>query len=184
MKTVIQFAVLGLGGGAVYALLAQGMVLVYRGSGVLNLSHGSFAMIGAFLFIQLHQTDRWSFAPACLVVVATGAGLGLATHFGLMRPLRGASSLSRVIATLGVLLTLQAIGVLIWGSNPLLLTPFLPQQVFTIGGIAIPADQMILLGCAVLVMALFWAMYRFTRSSCDARGGWKSPRDSGARALS
>ena len=47
---VIRFALLGLGAGAVYALAAQGMVLVYRGSGVLNFAHGAIGMVGAFCF--------------------------------------------------------------------------------------------------------------------------------------
>ena len=45
---VIRFAILGLGTGAVYALLAQGLVLVYRGSGILNFAQGAMAMTGAF----------------------------------------------------------------------------------------------------------------------------------------
>ena len=54
MSTAIGYALLGIGAGAIYALLGQGIVLIYRGSGVLNLAQGAFAMIGAYLYLELH----------------------------------------------------------------------------------------------------------------------------------
>ena len=45
----------GLGIGALYAMLAAGVVIVYRGSGVINFAHGAFAMYGAFTFDEAHR---------------------------------------------------------------------------------------------------------------------------------
>jgi ABC-type branched-subunit amino acid transport system ATPase component/branched-subunit amino acid ABC-type transport system permease component len=179
--TIVQFAVLGLGAGAVYTLLAQGMVLVYRGSGVLNFAHGSFAMVGAFLFLSLHQNDGWGFFPALLAVMGVGAALGLVTQLALLRRLRNASSLSRVIATLGVLLTVEATGVLLWGPNPAIVVAFLPRTVFTVAKVSIPEDRMILAGAAVLVTAVLWSMYRFTTIGIAMRAA--AENDRGARSL-
>ena len=53
MQDVILFGALGLGAGALIASIALGVVLIYRGSGVINVAVGALAMIGAFLF--------WSF---------------------------------------------------------------------------------------------------------------------------
>ena len=47
---VVRFALLGLGAGSVYTLMALGLVVVYRGSGVLNFAQGAMGMIGAFTF--------------------------------------------------------------------------------------------------------------------------------------
>jgi branched-subunit amino acid ABC-type transport system permease component len=47
MTTVLQFALLGLGIGTAYTLLAQGLLLIYRGSGVVNFAHGAVAMLAA-----------------------------------------------------------------------------------------------------------------------------------------
>ncbi|MBP1633009.1 MAG: putative branched chain amino acid transporter ATP-binding protein, partial [Acidobacteria bacterium] len=46
----LRFAIIGLGAGAVYALSAVGIVMVYRGSGVVNFAHGAIGMVGAFIF--------------------------------------------------------------------------------------------------------------------------------------
>ena len=52
LTELLRFVLLGLGVGAVYALTAQGLVLIYRGSGVVNFAQGAFAMIGAFLYYR------------------------------------------------------------------------------------------------------------------------------------
>ena len=52
MTNFLQFAVIGLGAGACYALLAQGVVLIYRGSGVVNFAHGAFAMLAALRHVR------------------------------------------------------------------------------------------------------------------------------------
>ena len=60
MAQAIQFAILGLGAGAAYTLLAQGIVLIYRGSGIVNFAHGGIAMFAAFFcFLSLVQQRDW-----------------------------------------------------------------------------------------------------------------------------
>ena len=49
---VLRFALLGLGAGAAYALRSQGLVLIYRGAGIVNFAHGAIGMTGAFLFFE------------------------------------------------------------------------------------------------------------------------------------
>ena len=119
MTNVIQYALLGLGISAIYALLGQGIVLIYRGSGVLNLAHGAFAMFGAYLYLQLHVPGNlggsfsaqsgWPVLPSLLVAVGATALIGLATDQLLLRRMRNASPLARLIATVAVLLVLEAV---------------------------------------------------------------------------
>src|SRR4029453_13039631 len=101
MQTAIQFAVLGLGIGAVYALLAQGLVAIHRASGVLNFAHAAMAMLATFIFLQLRDEQQWGLLPAMLVAIGVMAILGAGVYQGIMRPLQNASTLQRVIATLG-----------------------------------------------------------------------------------
>ena len=51
MAQAVQFAILGLGAGAAYTLLAQGIVLIYRGSGIVNFAHGAIAMFARVLLL-------------------------------------------------------------------------------------------------------------------------------------
>ena len=164
MQEVIRFALLGFGIGALYALASQGLIVIYRGSGVLNFALGATGMAGVFLEWDLHVNHGWAFVPALLVGVAFSALIGAIVHLFIMRPLRRSSPLARIVATLGVLTTLQAIAILHYGSTPKFVLSELPTDVLHIhGSIVISADRLILLGIAAGLTVLLWMLYRFTR---------------------
>jgi len=176
MTTVLQFALLGLGAGTAYALLAQGLVLVYRGSGVLNFAHGAMALVGAFLYWQLHIRDGWAFAPAFVASVSATALLGICAYHLVMRPLGPASMLSKVVASLGLLILIQGGCVLIWGSLPRAVESPLPTDLVDIGGVAIGKDRLILFGIALAITALLWKASRDTALGLAIRANADNPR--------
>ena len=58
MSSYLLFLLLGLGAGAVYAILGLGLVLEYRSSGVINFAQGAIAMFIAYTYIELRKTGR------------------------------------------------------------------------------------------------------------------------------
>ena len=164
MEEVIRFALLGFGVGALYALASQGLIIIYRGSGVLNFALGAIGMAGAYVWWELTTNQEWEFLPGLVVGVAFSAAIGALTHLLLMRPLRQSAPLVRVIATLGVLITLQSIAVLRYESTPKFVPSDLPTDVWNISGdIVISADRIILLGIAAALTLALWMLYRYTR---------------------
>src|ERR1044072_1018252 len=103
---ILRFALLGLGLGALYALTAHGIVLVYRGSGVLNFAHGAIGMAGAYVQWELASQHGVPYWPATACGVLASAALGVLTHLLVLRPLRRASSLARLVGTLAVFIVL------------------------------------------------------------------------------
>jgi sulfate-transporting ATPase len=162
MNQLLQFAILGLGIGAVYALLGNGLVLIYRGSGILNFAQGAYAMVGAYLFYELHDLHRQAFAPSFAIAVITVGLVGALTHLLVMRPLRRASPLARLIATLGILAVLQGAATIRYGANLIEVPSSLPQGVIHWGSIAFSADRLYLLGIAAALTGFLWAVTRFT----------------------
>jgi len=160
---VIKFAILGIGVGAVYALIAQGLVLIYRGSGVVNFAHGALAAVGGYTFYELHTVHRVPLAFALIAAIVLPAILGTAMQAFVMRPLRHASPLIRVVATTGLLTVLVQAGALYFGTTPAFVPQFLPTSAVRIAGVAVTADRLWLVLIAVLLTALLWAIYRFTR---------------------
>ena len=164
MEEVIRFALLGSGLGALYALASQGLIVIYRGSGVLNFALGAIGTVGAYVEWELSVRQGWAFVPSMILGVGVSASLGALTHLLVMRPLRRAAPLVRVIATLGVLITLQAIAVLRYGPIPRFEASWLPTTLVRIHGtIVITADRLILLAIAGLLTVALYALYRFTR---------------------
>jgi branched-subunit amino acid ABC-type transport system permease component len=178
---VLQFAVLGLGLGAVYALLGNGLVLIYRGSGVLNFAHGAFAMVGAYAFWQCHFVDGWAFAPAFAVAVIGTGILGALTHLLIMRRLRAASPLVRLTATLGVLSLLQGLAAIRYNGGLVQVPSSLPDSALHLGaGIIVPADQMIMLGIALVLVVVLHYVSRHTTFGVATSAGASNRRATAA----
>ena len=162
MSQVLQFAILGLGIGAVYALLGNGLVLIYRGSGILNFAQGAYAMVGAYLFYELHDVHRQAFASSFATAAVAVGLVGALTHLLVMRPLRQASPLARLIATLGILAVLQGAATIRYGANLIEVPSSLPQGVIHWDSIAFSEDRLYLLGIAAALTLALWAVTRFT----------------------
>src|SRR5258706_5082783 len=161
MNEVIRFALLGLGVGALYAYASQGLIVIYRGTGVLNFSLGATAIAGVYMQWDLQNQHGWPFLASAIVGVAWSAFLGALTHWVIMRPLRRASSLVRVIATLGVLVTIQAAVVIRYGSNPHQVDSWLPtRRVSLWADVGITVDRLILLVIASASALGLWLLYR------------------------
>ena len=173
MDELINAVLLGLGVGAIYAVLAQGIVLIYRGSGVLNFAHGAYAMVGAYVFDEMIKDTPSEFLPglptlskwpAFVVAVVLTAALGALTDRLVMRRLRTASGLARIIATLGVLVVLQSAATLRYGGALIpLAESLLPQESVEILGTTTGVDRLWLLGIACVLTAVLFAVFRWTR---------------------
>ncbi|MDT7721862.1 MAG: hypothetical protein QOE94_2873, partial [Mycobacterium sp.] len=148
---VVRFALLGLGAGGIYALLAQGVVLAYRGSGILNFAHAATGMIVAFGFYQARNAG-WPVPVALLGAALAAAALGLLQYWAVLRPLRDAPPLARLVATLAVMTFLQAAGTWIWGSDARYIDPLLPNNTVTpLRGASMGVDRLLIFGIAIAV---------------------------------
>ncbi|HET6509033.1 MAG TPA: branched-chain amino acid ABC transporter permease/ATP-binding protein [Baekduia sp.] len=170
MTTFFQFVVIGIATGAVYALLAQGVVMIHRASGIVNFAQGAFAVIAGFEFASLTQEHGWSVWPAFAFLVVVAALFGVVMYHVAVRPLRGASQLTQVVATLAVLLVLQALATLHWADNTVLVDQYLSASTFTIGGVTIQVSQAILVGVACGLTSVLWLATRFSLAGLAIRG--------------
>ena len=185
MNEVIRFALLGLGVGALYAFASQGLIVIYRGTGVLNFSLGATAIAGVFMQWELQNSAGWPFLVSAIGGVAWAALLGALTHWVVMRPLRRSSSLVRVIATLGVLITIQAAVVIRYGSNPRQIESWLPTDRLTLwGDVGITADRLILLAIGSVSALGLWLLYRSSQFGLATEAVSESERSAAAIGVS
>lgn len=110
----LQYAIFGLGVGAVFALLGAGVVLVYRASGVLNFAHASMGMASAYVNFELIERYDLPVGFALLAAVAFGAALGLVVHRLVFVPLARASQVVKLLASFGLAGVIQGLVGLIW----------------------------------------------------------------------
>src|SRR5258708_4530727 len=115
MPDIILYLLLSLGSGAAYALMANGIVAVYKGSGVLNFAQGAVAMMATYCYLDLVNAGISKYVAA--IIAAAGAAVsGAIVSTGIFRPLRAAPALAKVVATLGLLVGLQGIAQINWGA--------------------------------------------------------------------
>ena len=170
MQQVLLYALLGLGSGALIAGIALGVVLTYRGSGIINLATGGFAMLAGYAFWALRvDLLHLSTGPALLLSLVVVLAVGAATELVAFRPLRTASPLAKLVSSLGVLLVLQASMLLAFGSSEQPEPNVLPQNTVSMLGAVIPIDRFIITAIVILLSAGLWALYRFTRFGLATR---------------
>jgi sulfate-transporting ATPase len=159
----ITLLLLGLGSGSLIALSALGLVLMYRSSGVLNFATGGIGMACSFVLWDLTRNSGWSPLAAGIVSVLVGVVLGVVTYVLVMVLPRKGSNLTRVIATLAVLIILESIVQLRYGPDPLTVSQFLSSNSVTLAaGVSIPISRFILFGAAVVLTLLLGALYTRT----------------------
>ena len=171
MQEILLFILLGLGSGALIAGIALGVVLTYRGSGIINLATGGMAMLGGYAYWALN-TGRIASLPtgvalplSLLFVVVVGAVI----EFVVYRPLRNSAPLAKLVASLGVLLVLQASMLLAFGITDQPEPSILPQNDTYLLGAVVPVDRFILTGMVIAAAAVLAAVYKWTRFGLATR---------------
>ena len=156
MQDILLFAALGLGAGALIASIALGVVLIYRGSGVINVATGAIAMTGAYLFWAF-KTGFFGFhlssTLAFLLMLVCMAGFGALIELTIFTPLRNAAPLAKLAASLGLLLVLDAGMIIIFGNTQKAAPSILPADTVTIFGRIVPSDRFWLAAIVVVVAA-------------------------------
>ena len=149
----IDYALAGLGLGAIAALSGVGLLITYRATGVFNVAHGAIAMIAAYLYWQL--SDQWGlpgWLSAVIVLVAFAPGFGTVLERIVFRPLqrRYASPAESLVATIGILVLLLGIAYAVWGQQPRHPTSLFPAKVLHPGSLTLHVDAFADLGVVIL----------------------------------
>ena len=155
----------GLTAGSLYALIAIGLVLVYKATTVVNLALGDLLMIGGFLAYTFHVLSGMPYFPSLLLAIACSFVIGVVTERIVFRPLMQGTLLSILLATVGLSFVLKGTGRVIWGGKGDYI-PF-PAMVSTdpiiVGEMLVMPYQLVAFGGSLLIMLIFWAFFRTTR---------------------
>jgi ABC-type branched-subunit amino acid transport system ATPase component/ABC-type branched-subunit amino acid transport system permease subunit len=166
----LEEIVLGLLTGLTYALLAVGLVMIYKTSRVLNFAHGEIGALGASVIPWLvirHGMSYWLALPLALVI---SAAAGLFTAFVLTRYLARASRLIVMVATIGASQLFFALGLFIPKNDlgaAVYPTPF--HATVTLGNLRLTSGPLLILIAVPLVTAALVAFFRFTTTGLASR---------------
>jgi branched-chain amino acid transport system permease protein len=250
LKDLIHAGLLGLAAGGLYAMLATGIVVAFRGSGVINFSHGALAMYSTYTFDELSKNGHFALPwfdvlpdnppvlvvvgavlliatavlgrflrrqpklalglriagalslllaivvrdpsmklpnlpvrfklvngvvptfPAFLIALVMAVLLGLGSHFLVFRPLRNAPPLGKVIGSVGIMLYLQAVAILNFGTDnrsAKSIVPITTWRNFLGLGKGFQQNKLWIVSISIILGALVWAFYQYTRFGLATR---------------
>ena len=164
MTSFIDYLIGGVSNGAVIALMAIALVLIWRATRVVNFAQVGQAMFTTFVALTV-QTLTGSWALALVVAMVAGAILGVIVQFLVLRPMRRADTSGAIIATFGVLIALQAAVGMIWGGDAQAYPqPFDNAGIYAFGRIwPISVYDFVVIGVTILLVIALSLL--FTRTS-------------------
>ena len=168
MSNFVLFTLIGLGTGACYSLVALALVVTYRGSGLINFATGAQALFGAAVYAELSKSMSRPLSAA--VALVTSAVVGGLIHLLVMRPLRNASPLVRVVATLALLGFVEQAAFKRYGVLPPAVEGILPANSIKIAGATIGEDRIWLFGIGLVLYAIVFLAYRMLRVGLATTG--------------
>jgi branched-chain amino acid transport system permease protein len=177
MADFLQQVVAGLASGGIYASLALALVLIYRTTRVVNFAQGEMAMFTTFIAWTL--MDRGiSFWPAFLLTLAIAFAGGLAIERIVIRPVEGAPILTVVIVTIGLALLLNGLASALWGSEVKSFESAFSTRAIEIGGVAVSVQDIGVIVVSLVIVAVLWLFFRFTKLGLALRAAAVNPDES------
>jgi branched-chain amino acid transport system permease protein len=178
VERFLQFFFDGISSGAIYALLALGLVIVYRGSGHLNFAQGEMAMMSAFVAWWYHDLGL---SPWLAVVVAavTACIAGMLVERFVIRPIAHRSAFAVVVAAIGLFLLLNALPPFIWKVTVPEAFPALfpndPDDYIRIGGAEWRTQNVGVLGVLLVTSGVLYVIFQRTKFGLAMRAVASNP---------
>ncbi|MGC4961806.1 ABC transporter permease subunit [Gordonia sp. DT101] len=179
MTQHFAFLALGLGNGAVYAALGLALVMTFKSSGVVNFATGAVALYAAYTFGFLRHGELlnpipgfpatidlggdWAIVPAMIVSVAVSALLGVVLYLLVFRQMRTAPALAKAVASIGLMLVIQALIALRVGTETPTVSAIFTPRVLRIGDSAISSDRLWLAAVVIGLAVCAGLVLRYTR---------------------
>ena len=185
MNTYVEFLLLGLGNGGVFAALAMALVVTYRSSGVLNFATGAQALYAAYTYSLLRNGQLLipipglgptvsvgsdlGFWPALLITLGIQAVMGAVVYLLVFRPLRNHRPVAKAVASIGLMGVLTAVVTYQVGTQVVLVNPIFPQDHVTWFGVDVSTDRLLLAATIIGLGIVLTILFRFTRFGLATR---------------
>ena len=170
MSSLILPAVLsGLMMGAIYALIALGLTLIYGVLHIINFAHGSLLMLALFAVYFLHYHLGIDPYLAIPIVLPVFFALGYALQRGLISPMSGGSEQNVLLITLALSMIIDNLALYFWTSNTRSVDIPYAFDTVEVFGAFLPLGRVIAFGAALAAAPLLWLYMAHTRTGSAIR---------------
>ncbi|MET7774008.1 branched-chain amino acid ABC transporter permease/ATP-binding protein [Nocardia sp. NPDC005366] len=200
MTDHLSYLVLGLGNGAVYAAIGLALVMTFKSSGVVNFASGAVALYTAYTYALLRTGELMvpipglpktidlgrplGVAPAMAISLVVAAILGVLCYALIFRPMRTASVIAKAVASIGLMIVLQALIAQRAGTDLIAVKPIFALDTFMIGDRRVPTDRVWLAASIIAIAIAAALMFRFTRFGVSTEAAAESEKGAYLTGLS
>lgn len=172
----LQLVFSGLTQGAIYALVALSMTLVYRATTVVNFAHGDFVMGAACLIYVATVFLGMAYLPAALIALLVMFGAGLAFQTGLIRPIESGPHLAMAMMTIAVSYLLRGLARMLWGREIIpIVSPFTFGPI-ELAGIIMTGGDLAILATVSITLVCFYLVLYYTETGKRVHATYQSER--------
>ena len=152
----------GILSGAVYALMAAGLTLIFGVMDIINIAQGAFVILGAYLSYALSQNFHIDLFVGLLITMPVMFGLGLLVELAFIRPLKRDRTRLSILVTFGLALAIEGVLGIVFTANPVSLhASYVTDSILTVGDYHISYMSVFAFTLAVVLLAgLYVLLYR------------------------
>jgi branched-chain amino acid transport system permease protein len=170
MKFLAQILMSGFLTGSVYALMALGIVVIYKASGVFNFAHGSLVAFAAYVMWAFLTGFKFNMVLSILLALVIVAAVALLVQRSILYPLTGQPVLATIVATLALGEVLNGLVTLVWPGPARTYPKILPTGALSLGPVVISVEEAINFLVCALAFAGFLYFFHETRLGLTMRG--------------
>ncbi len=163
MDLLPQLIVSGIAAGCLYALVAIGLVLIYKATDIVNFAQGESVTVGAYMGWLMVSEFHMSYLPAMGVVLVGSALVGMLVERIAYRPLIKSPPFTVILATLAIGLLITNIIRLVWQDTPRSIPGVLSTEPLQIGSVLITPERLGIMITVVIVVLLLMLFFRYSK---------------------
>ena len=176
MVEFLEFTLGGISAGMIYAAIALSLVLIWRGTRILNFAQGGMAMFTTYLALLVvdHTGNYWL---AFAVALASGLALGAVVERVVVRPVENRPPMNAVIVTIGLLILIEGVAGMIYGGQFKSFPPGYSIVGLRVGSVALGISRNdVFITAAVLIAAIaLYVIFTYTRVGLRMRAAAFNP---------
>lgn len=161
----LQLVISGMAQGCIYGLIALGFVLIYKATETVSFAQGELMMLGAFCGLGVMSFLGMPFWIAVIASIAAMALFGMLLERAVIRPILGQPAFSIVMLTIGIGYVMRGLVTMIpnIGTETHTLPVPYKDQIFTVIGLILSAEQLVIMASTAILCALLFALFKYTK---------------------
>jgi branched-chain amino acid transport system permease protein len=169
LSQFVEYSIVGIAAGGIYALIALGIIVIFKSSRTFNFAMGEMMMLSAYFFYAAAVTFALGPLIGMIVALAGSVAIALLIERVAIRPMLGRPFIAVVMVTFGIGSIIRGIVGMIWGPNDKQIPAILSRSPIMLGDIFIPGKTARALAIAVVIVVALLAYLRFSRAGVALR---------------